>query len=213
MRILSVHATYIRYKATKKTPVAEHLEVREDGMENCVVLFCSVEKLDEVSPDLVINRAREGVLSRLRQIGVARVVIFPYAHLTSTLGKPDIALHILNELEKTLLSEDIEVKRAPFGWYKEFEIKSKGHPLADLSMTICPYEGRECDFECPYCHNPIRVRDIPATSEAPGSDHLHGHDIPVVKEMIPMIREMPLSLDEVTVTGKIARTAEKKMIT
>jgi threonyl-tRNA synthetase len=165
MKILSVHADYIRYKATKKTAVAEPLEDREDGMEHCVVLFCSVEKLDEVCPDLVVRRACTGVLSRLQQIGVNRVVIFPYAHLTSTLGRPEIALTILNELEQALLSAHIEVKRAPFGWYKEFEIKSKGHPLADLSMTICPYEGRECDFECPYCHNPIRMRDISSDGE------------------------------------------------
>jgi threonyl-tRNA synthetase len=51
------------------------------------------------------------------------------------------------------------VKRAPFGWYKQFEIRAKGHPLADLSMTICPYEGTECDFTCPYCHHPFKGAD------------------------------------------------------
>ena len=59
------------------------------------------------------------------------------------------------------------VKRAPFGWYKQFEIRAKGHPLADLSMTICPYEGTECDFTCPYCHHPSRRR-MRSTS-APGA--------------------------------------------
>jgi threonyl-tRNA synthetase len=26
-------------------------------------------------------------------------------------------------------------------------------------MTICPYEGTECDFTCPYCHHPFREAD------------------------------------------------------
>jgi len=160
VRILSVHSDYIRYKAIRKTPVAEEIKIKEDGMENCIVLFCSVEKLDEVNPGLVVKGACDGVKTRVKQIGVPRVVVFPYAHLTSTLGKPEVALGILRGLEQALESEGIEVKRAPFGWYKEFEMKSKGHPLADLSMTICPYEGRECDFQCPYCHNPIRVSDV-----------------------------------------------------
>ncbi len=81
---------------------------------------------------------------------------------------------ILRGLEIGLESEGIEVKRAPFGWYKEFEMKSKGHPLADLSMTICPYEGRECDFQCPYCHNPIRVSDIGPGDNPTGEGHAPG---------------------------------------
>ena len=182
MRILSVHSDYIRYKATRKTPVAEEIEVREDGMDNCVVLFCSVEKLDEVNPGIVVNGARDGVLARLQQIGVKKAVVFPYAHLTSSLSTPAVALQILQEFEMALVSKGIEVKRAPFGWYKEFEMKSKGHPLADLSMTIFPYEGRECDFRCPYCHNPIRMSDITSDPEGPAeSAHTTGREIsPVI---------------------------------
>jgi len=84
----------------------------------------------------------------------------PYAHLANTLARPEIALSVLTGLEERLKSEGTEVKRAPFGWYKEFTIHSKGHPLADLSMTICPYGGIECDFQCPYCHNPLREADL-----------------------------------------------------
>jgi hypothetical protein len=90
---------------------------------------------------------------------VNRVLIYPYAHLTSTLGSPPVALQILRGLESALAGTDVDVKRAPFGWYKEFEIHGKGHPLADLSMTICPYEGTECDFTCPYCHHPFKEAD------------------------------------------------------
>lgn len=160
MRILLIHADWIRYKVTRRTHIAEELGIREDEMQDCVVLFCCIEKLDEINPPQVIGSAKNGILLRLEKLKATRVMIFPYAHLTSTLSSPEIALMILQGLERDLRHEGLEVKRAPFGWYKEFELKNKGHPLADLSMSICPYEGRECDFQCPYCHNPIKVGDV-----------------------------------------------------
>jgi len=82
-----------------------------------------------------------------------------------------VALAILKGLDVGLAANGIEVKRAPFGWYKQFEIRGKGHPLADLSMTICPYEGTECDFTCPYCHHPFKEADAehacPGCTETP----------------------------------------------
>lgn len=160
MRILSIHATRVWYHATQKTKMAETGGTLDDEMENCVVLFCCVEKLDEKNPDLVIGNGVKNVLARLARLKVDRVMIYPYAHLTSSLGSPDCALCILKGLEAKLRDEGIAVKRAPFGWYKEFGIHGKGHPLADLSMTICPYEGSECDFSCPYCHHPIKESDV-----------------------------------------------------
>jgi len=160
MRILSIHADSMWYKAVKKTKIAEPITRMSDSMENCVVLFCCVEKLDEKNPDRVIQSATNNVLSRLEKLKVKNVLIYPYAHLTASLGAPACALDILNGLERRLMEESIIVKRAPFGWYKEFDIHGKGHPLADLSMTICPYEGAECDFTCPYCNHPIRQADI-----------------------------------------------------
>jgi threonyl-tRNA synthetase len=159
VRILSIHADILWYRITRKTKIAEPVTVREDEMKECVVLFSCVEKLDERDPRYVIRSARDSILKRLGQLKVNRVMIFPYAHLTSTLGSPDCALTILKGLEEELRNHSVDVKRAPFGWYKEFGIQGKGHPLADLSMTICPYEGGVCDFQCPYCKNPIREAD------------------------------------------------------
>lgn len=173
MRILSIHATSMWYHATHKTKLAESITTREDRMEECVVLFCCIEKLDEKNPANVITSATRNVRKRLATLGVNRVLIYPYAHLTSTLGSPQVALAILTGLEDDLKAESIEVKRAPFGWYKEFEIRGKGHPLADLSMTICPYEGTECDFTCPYCHHPFKEADAvhvcPQAAECTGT--------------------------------------------
>ena len=129
-------------------------------MEDCLVLLSSVEKLDEVNPALVARAATEDVLRWLAKLKATRAMIFPFAHLTSTLSSPEVALAVLKSLETGLKEAGVEVKRAPFGWYKEYDIKSKGHPLAERSMVICPYEGQACDFHCPYCENPIELRDM-----------------------------------------------------
>ena len=172
MRILSIHANHVWYHATQKTKMAEACNTLDDAMDDCVVLFCCVEKLDEKNPQYVIANATKNVHARLARLKADRVMIYPYAHLTSALGSPDCALGILRGLEAALRAENIEVKRAPFGWYKEFGIHGKGHPLADLSMTICPYEGTECDFSCPYCHHPIKTADAakPCVSSPQGAD-------------------------------------------
>ncbi|MGZ4934793.1 MAG: threonyl-tRNA synthetase editing domain-containing protein, partial [Halobacteriota archaeon] len=46
MRLLLIHADNISYKATKRTKAAEDIESREDSMDDCLVVFSSVEKLD-----------------------------------------------------------------------------------------------------------------------------------------------------------------------
>lgn len=160
MRILAIHADRIYWKANRKTKFAETIDKKEDEMTNCVVLFSSVEKLDETDPLKVIEGATHDVIKRLAMVKVNKVMIFPYAHLTSTLSNPGVALQVLKGLEESLRAHGLDVKRAPFGWYKEYDIKSTGHPLSELSMTICPYEGKPCDFLCPYCANPIIVKDL-----------------------------------------------------
>ena len=159
MRILSIHASRMWYRAGRRTKIAEETDRKEDTLEECVVLFCCVEKLDEKDPEHVITSAKAAVQKRLGMLHTNRVMIYPYAHLTSTLGSPQVALAILKGLEGSLQREGVETRRAPFGWYKEFEIRGKGHPLADLSMTICPYQGTECDVTCPYCHHPFKESD------------------------------------------------------
>lgn len=160
MRILAIHADRISYKANRKTKFAEEIAAKEDSLEDCLILLSSVEKLDEVNPGLVAESAIKDVLGWLAKLKATRVMIFPFAHLTSTLSSPEVALTVLKSLEAGLKKAGVEVRRAPFGWYKEYDIKSKGHPLAERSMVICPYEGQACDFHCPYCENPIELRDM-----------------------------------------------------
>ena len=129
-------------------------------MQDCLVVFISVEKLDELNASGVTDAAKISIVDVLGKLKENAVMLFPFAHLTSTLSTPQAALQILTSLERSLKKEGFTVKRAPFGWNKKFNIKSKGHPLAVLSKVICPYGKMECDFLCPYCTNPIKIQDL-----------------------------------------------------
>ncbi|BAI60479.1 truncated threonyl-tRNA synthetase [Methanocella paludicola SANAE] len=160
MRILAIHASHISWRATKKAKFAEEITKKDGSMDGCVVLFSCVEKQDEVEPARVVEGATREIRKRLGMLKVNKVVVFPFAHLTSALGRPEIALQVLKDLEKSLAGHGYEVERAPFGWYKEYDLKSTGHPLSELSMSICPYEGKSCDASCPYCSHPINISEL-----------------------------------------------------
>ncbi len=166
MRLLGIHADFLRYRATKRTRMAEKVTVREDGMEDCCVLFTCVEAGDEREPAGIVNRSADEVLVRLARIGVDRVIVYPYAHLTPALSSAAVALSVLNAFTTALAERGVTVKRAPFGWYKEFEMKGKGHPLADFSLGVCPHSLRDCDTSCPFCHHPLRTADLEVHDES-----------------------------------------------
>ena len=56
--------------------------------------------------------------------------------LSNNLGKPTNAIKILEESQKRLQKEKYNVSHSPFGYYKTFELKVKGHPLSELSREI-----------------------------------------------------------------------------
>ncbi|MEM4246468.1 MAG: threonine--tRNA ligase, partial [Candidatus Bathyarchaeia archaeon] len=84
----------------------------------------------------VIRNAVAEIKSVAGKVGAGRVVIYPYAHLSSSLADKDVALTILSGIEEGLSGEKMEVHRSPFGWYKSFKLECKGHPLSELSRTI-----------------------------------------------------------------------------
>ena len=159
IRIIFVHVDYVRYYIKTKTKVAESIAVKKDYMEECVVLFCCAEKIDEDNPHNVIENAILEVIRRLEMIKTKKVMIYPYAHFTNDLSNPETAIEILTGLESSLKERDIEVKRAAFGWYKELEMKSKGHPLSNLSITVFSDKKQKSDTFCPPSHNQVEIQD------------------------------------------------------
>ncbi len=132
MKLLLIHADFIEFEAKKKTRIAEPYDGKGKRIEECLVVFTAVEEGDD---DRVVDRAIEEVKDVAKKVGANRVVVYPYAHLSSNLAPPEKAKEVLKIFAEKL-SEFFEVHRAPFGWYKSFKISCKGHPLSELSREI-----------------------------------------------------------------------------
>lgn len=138
MRILQLHSDFIEYKPIKKEIVmAEKAEQKTQRFEDIVVLFVAIEEGDN---EKVAKNAVEEIRVDLGKLKVKRVLIYPYAHLSSKLAKPSDALTVIKALEKYAKDSGLEAYRTPFGWNKQFTIAIKGHPLAEQSRTFHPTE-------------------------------------------------------------------------
>jgi len=137
MKILTLHVDYINFKPLKKAlksvGTLEDKEKKGEKIKESLVVLTAVEKTDDI--DNSVKELVKNVKDIAGQVNAKNVVLYPYAHLSSNLASPELAMGILEEAEKEL-KKDFSVVRAPFGYYKEFELKVKGHPLSELSREI-----------------------------------------------------------------------------
>lgn len=140
MRLLLIHSDHIEYEAKKKTKFAEEPCKPSDSFDESLVAFCAVEAPDAEGIDDVVAQAVASIEEMSSQTKCRRVMVYPYAHLSSDLASPNLAVEALKAMETTLGEAGFEVKRAPFGWYKSFTVSCKGHPLSELSRTLSPSE-------------------------------------------------------------------------
>jgi threonyl-tRNA synthetase len=120
--------------------MAEKADEKAQKFEDIVVLFVAVEAGDD---EKVAKKAIEEIKLNLEKMKANRVLIYPYAHLSSNLAKPSDALNVLKIMEKHAKASGLETYRAPFGWNKQFTISIKGHPLAEQSRTFLSTEAKE----------------------------------------------------------------------
>lgn len=137
MRILLIHSDYIEYEAKKKLDFAEEIreDKRKDRMEECLVVFTSVEKEDEGKKENIVEKTCEEIKKTAELVNTKNIMIYPYVHLSSTPSSPKFAENTVNAIYNELKS-DFNVKKSPFGYYKAFKLSCKGHPLSELSREI-----------------------------------------------------------------------------
>jgi threonyl-tRNA synthetase len=135
MRLLQLHSDFIEYQ-----PIAKEIEEAEANisggkvrLEDLVVTFVAIEIGDD---ETFARAAIKEIGNYLTAVKAKRLLIYPYAHLTSDLASAEHALRVILSIEKFAKERWVDVHRAPFGWTKAFEIKVKGHPLAENYKTI-----------------------------------------------------------------------------
>ena len=135
MRILQLHSDFIEYEPVSKeiNDAEENISKNKVRLENLVVTLVSIEVNDD--KDIVKNAVNE-IKKYMDTVKSNRLLIYPYAHLSSCLASPITATEIIKSVEDISKEVIDEVHRAPFGWTKAFQIKVKGHPLAENAKVL-----------------------------------------------------------------------------
>ena len=144
MKFLSLHVDHIKFKPLKKAlksvGALTDKQKKGDSAKDALAVLTAIENIDKNIKE-VVKEFVKNVKDIAKQVKTKHVVLYPYAHLSKDLASPDLAEKVLDVSEKEL-KKHFKVTRAPFGYYKEFEIKVKGHPLSELSREI-KLEGDE----------------------------------------------------------------------
>jgi threonyl-tRNA synthetase len=135
MRILQLHSDFIEYEPVSKeiNDAEENVSKNKVRLEDLVVTLVSIEVNDD--KDIVKNAVNE-IKKYMDTVKSNRLLIYPYAHLSSCLASPATATEIIKSVEDFSKEVIDEVHRAPFGWTKAFQIKVKGHPLAENAKVL-----------------------------------------------------------------------------
>jgi threonyl-tRNA synthetase len=133
VRILQLHCDSIEYTPTKKEikSAEEGVSTETTRLEELVVAFVAIEKNDDSS---IAKEAISQIKNSMEKIGCKKLLLYPYAHLSSDLAPPSLAMALLKEMESSAI--DLDVSHSPFGWTKSYHVKVKGHPLAESSKVI-----------------------------------------------------------------------------
>src|SRR5919198_2987303 len=135
MRLLQLHTDFIEYETVSKEimDAEENVSKTKVRLEDLVVTLIAIEANDDKD---IANNAVNEIKKYMDVVKSKRLLIYPYAHLSSCLASPAIAAEIIKSVEQ--ISKELlgEVHRAPFGWTKAFQIKVKGHPLAENAKVI-----------------------------------------------------------------------------
>ena len=143
MRILQLHCDFIEFTPIKKEiKTAEEIEPQPKRLDEVVVAFVAVEDGDNSD---VAKKAMVEISESMKKVGCNKLLLYPYAHLSSNLASPSTALSVLKEMESN--ADGLDIHRAPFGWTKSYKIQVKGHPLAENSKTISAGEEKETTSE------------------------------------------------------------------
>lgn len=139
MRFLSFHCSYFKYEVKSKSRsklIEELSDTNRNGvLENCLVLFITVEKRDENNSSIIPN-ALDEIETIINQVKVSNIVLLSFAHLFGKLSSPDFSFKSLKQLEESLNQKGFITIRPPFGWFNEIELRAKGHPISRISRII-----------------------------------------------------------------------------
>ncbi len=133
MKILQLDVDKIEYELIKpEIKGYEESKEKKASIKDAIVLLTSVEKGDNTT---VVKQAISDAVKFADNVKRSKIVVYPFAHLSSDLEEPQKAKEILHEMLEEVKKTKLELFYAPFGWNKKLMIDIKGHPLAEQAKT------------------------------------------------------------------------------
>ncbi len=130
--MLQLDVDRISYQLIKpESSVYEQSEDKSVSIDDAVAMLISIESGDN---DDIAAKAVGDTVDYMRKNKRRRLVVYPFAHLSNDLAKPDAAMRLI-ALMADKARASVEVKKAPFGWNKKLSIDIKGHPLAEQARS------------------------------------------------------------------------------
>ncbi|MEW6036407.1 MAG: threonine--tRNA ligase [Candidatus Micrarchaeota archaeon] len=163
MRILTVHADYIEVEPKKQAiKDAEALKSQDpQRYEEVLVVFTAVEEGDE--EDVMAGRLADESAAVAEQVKTKSILIYPLVHLTSKPSKPSVARNVVMKAEQLLNGRGYSGAHSPFGWYKGYTLKCKGHPLSELSRELHGAGAAKVD---------VKAGEVEAVSKSLQQEHM-----------------------------------------
>jgi len=138
MRMLQIHSDGFSYQTKSKAlNDAEETDSKSYALEeSCLVNFIAAETSDQTDIEKAAKLTAKMIVESAEEVKEKRIIVYPWVHLTEKPAPPSTALKFLKKIENALEEQGYDVVRVPFGWYKEFELHCKGHPLAERSKML-----------------------------------------------------------------------------
>ncbi|MFQ5910249.1 MAG: threonine--tRNA ligase [Thermoplasmata archaeon] len=138
MKVLFIHSDFMEYEVKEKTRFADEISAEEEKgkVKEALVAFLTVERDDEERIEGTSDVAIKEIKDVADRLSVGRIMLYPYAHLSSSIAGPSKAKKALRLITAGLQDRGFEVTVPPFGWYKAFVLSCKGHPLAESFREI-----------------------------------------------------------------------------
>ena len=126
MKNLILFCPRFSYTLHHATPVAENgaTQGENEMFESVLAVFCAAEAHD--TSDITTEVAKD-LRKMARKNGTQKIVVNPFAHLSSRLAAPADAIRLIDEVVGKINKEEgFEAVRLHFGWYKAFHMSVSG---------------------------------------------------------------------------------------
>ncbi len=138
MRFLILHVDRFAYTITEaaRSSLREPVDGRTFEAGESLLVLASVESDDSPAPAETARHAAAEIERLARQLAVRQIVLHPFAHLFGELAPPGVAVQVLDDTRKRLAAAGFAVHRSPFGWFTQWDLQAKGHPLSRVARII-----------------------------------------------------------------------------